>query len=61
MSWYKKEEVKDYEVKNVVFIKAVRPVVTPEFATVALKPLSNEDDFAFSYNAAKSDYHFRCT
>lgn len=49
-----KEEVKDYEVKNVVFIKAVRPVVTPEFATVALKPLSNEDDFAFSYNAAKS-------
>ena len=33
------EGVKEYEVKNVVFIKAVRPAVNPVFGTVALKPL----------------------
>ena len=48
------EGVKEYEVKNVVFIKAVRPAVNPNFSTVALKPLNATDNFTFTYNSAKS-------
>ena len=44
----------DYEIKNVVFIKAVRPAVNPNFSTVALKPLNATDNFTFTYNSAKS-------
>ncbi|MEI3075230.1 MAG: hypothetical protein V8T40_14065 [Phocaeicola vulgatus] len=40
--------------KNVVFIKAVRPAVNPNFATVALKPLNAKENFTFTYNSAKS-------
>ena len=48
------EGIKDYEIKNVVFIKAVRPAVNPNFSTVALKPLNATDNFTFTYNSAKS-------
>ena len=48
------EGIKDYEIKNVVFIKAVRPAVNPNFSTVALKPLNSADNFVFTYNNAKS-------
>ena len=48
------EGIKDYEIKNVVFIKAVRPAVNPNFSTVALQPLNSADNFAFTYNSAKS-------
>ena len=48
------EGIKDCEIKNVVFIKAVRPAVNPNFSTVALKPLNSADNFVFTYNNAKS-------
>ena len=48
------EGIKDYEIKNVVFIKAVRPAVNPNFSTVALKPLNATDNFTFTYNSAKT-------
>ena len=48
------EGIKDYEIKNVVFIKAVRPAVNPNFSIVALKPLNATDNFTFTYNSAKS-------
>ena len=46
------EGVKEYEVKNVVFIKAVRPAVNPVFGTVALKPLDAKENFTFAYNSS---------
>ena len=48
------EGVKEYEVKNVVFIKAVRPAVNPVFGTVALKPLDAKENFTFAYNSSKA-------
>ena len=48
------EGVKEYEVKNVVFIKAVRPAVNPVFGTVALKPLDAKENFAFAYNSSQA-------
>ncbi len=48
------EGVKEYEVKNVVFIKAVRPAVNPVFGSVALKPLDAKENFAFAYNSSKA-------
>ena len=48
------EGVKEYEVKNVVFIKAVRPAVNPVYGTVALKPLDAKENFAFKYNSSKA-------
>lgn len=49
-----KEGVKEYEVKNVVFIKAVRPAVNPVFGTVALKPLDAKENFTFAYNSSQA-------
>ena len=48
------EGVKEYEVKNVVFIKAVRPAVNPVFGTVALKPLDAKENFTFAYNSSQA-------
>ena len=48
------EGVKEYVVKNVVFIKAIRPEVNPVYGTVALKPLDGKENFVFTYNSSKA-------